>query len=592
MINDSCVSFAAQEGRKPDTSQIVVQKQRRQRQRREFMMRFLNGSGMKVCISERYFEELEQRIVLDATVDHAVDGHAPDYADILHQFSQALTETAAPDREHVTASEAWHDPDFNVVLISDRLTDVDMLKQAASQNATVIVYDGAKDNLDTVNVMLQHAVESSGKKIDHLAVLDHAKAGQVWIGADKIDLFGAQARRGAFESLGQKLSDGAQIQLYGCSIAGDPMGQALVDRIALYTQADVFAALHKIGASHTAQASHHEPNPVTSIVHEPPAVEPPIQTDHVVEGPIVEPVVQPAIITHAGSKVLILKDSFRISDTDQQEDLLVSVTYNPDADSGAGITALKMKAADDSGAKLKPPAADSNTWTIQGPVGAVNSVLKTMIAAVDANYEGNAQIAVTVADPDPSVPSATATLTVPFSAKSSTVEQSSSATDTGVPVNQIASSAQKTVRAAPEVPDAFKNASFDGPPLATTGDGTFTVEGGQSVLIPSVQVYDPGSFHVETLLRVTRGSLSVPNPLPGPGVEVRGNNGIDEPTLQLAGPFQEVNRTLSMVTYKPFMNYMGPDELTIQVNSRGEYARTNPQGANVTTTVPIAVVNL
>jgi hypothetical protein len=210
-------------------------------------MRLLLRNRPRICAPERSFEELEQRIVLDASVDCAADSPITDCAEILHHVSHALSQSVTPDQDPGPEAAHGHDADFNVVLISDRLPDLNVLKHAASQHATVIVYDGFKDNLDTVNVMLQHAVEASGKKIDHLALLDHAKPGQVWVGADKIDLFGAPDRRTTFESLGQKLSDGAQIQLYGCSIAGDPLGQALVDRIALYTHADVFAALHKIG---------------------------------------------------------------------------------------------------------------------------------------------------------------------------------------------------------------------------------------------------------------------------------------------------------------------------------------------------------
>jgi large repetitive protein len=210
-------------------------------------MGFFSLNSVKVCTAEQFFEELEPRIVLDASLDAAGHDNVISHDDYSHQLFQGVEHTESPGHDPGVATHQPLDQDFNVVLISDRLPDLDMLQKASADHATVIVYDGVKDNLDTVNIMLQHAVDTSGKKIDHLAVLDHAKAGQVWIGADKIDLFGAQARRPVFESLGQKLNDGAQIQLYGCSIAGDPMGQALIDRIALYTHSDVFASLHKIG---------------------------------------------------------------------------------------------------------------------------------------------------------------------------------------------------------------------------------------------------------------------------------------------------------------------------------------------------------
>ena len=50
------------------------------------------------------------------------------------------------------------------------------------------------------------------------------------------------AHRSDFETLARNLADHAQIQFFGCNIAENAAGKALVDRIAAYTSADVFAS--------------------------------------------------------------------------------------------------------------------------------------------------------------------------------------------------------------------------------------------------------------------------------------------------------------------------------------------------------------
>jgi hypothetical protein len=199
---------------------------------------------------ERIFEELEPRIVLDASVDSSGHDHPLDSHDFHGLFTQAVADNQPADHSDSggTTGDA-PDTDFNVVLISNALPELSMLSKAAADHAQVLIFDSAKDNLDTINVRLHDMVASSGQKIDHLAVLDHAKAGEWRIGTDRFNLFSLPSRRASFEALGNLLSDAGQIQLYGCSLAGDPMGQALVDRMALYTHADVFASFHKVGGN-------------------------------------------------------------------------------------------------------------------------------------------------------------------------------------------------------------------------------------------------------------------------------------------------------------------------------------------------------
>jgi hypothetical protein len=345
-------------------------------------MTWLFARGTKFCFPERIFEELEPRIVLDASVDSLACDDLPDHLDVHAAWSQALVEEGPADRVAAVADDRA-DPDFNVVLISSALPEQGMLIDAASRHAEVLVFDAAQDNLDTITVRLHDMVESSGRKIDHLAVLDHAKAGEWRIGSDRFSLFSLPQRRASFETLGSLLTDDGQIQLYGCELAGNPMGQALVDRIALYTHADVFASFDKVGGGSRHQVPETSPQPA---------------------------------------------------------------------------------------AEASPPLA------------------------------------------------------------------------------ALAS------------------------PSITLESAVWTVHGDHAQAIPEITVSDPGSPYVDVVLSANHGRLSAPNPLPHPGVEVRGNNGALEPVLRLSGFLNELNDTLKQVTYTPAQNTTGNDMLTVQMQSRGGYS--------------------
>jgi hypothetical protein len=349
-------------------------------------MTWLFARGTKFCFPQRIFEQLEPRIVLDASVDSSGYDDLAGHHDVHGSLIQALVEDG-PAEQLAAVADDGRVPDFNVVLISSALPEQGMLIDAASRHAEVLVFDAAQDNLDTINVRLHDMVESSGRRIDHLAVLDHAKAGEWRIGSDRFSLFSLPQRRPSFETLGSLLTDDGQIQLYGCELAGNPMGEALVDRIALYTHADVFASFDKVGGGSRHAVPDPSPGPAAEVIQSP------------------EPVTSPSI------------------------------------------------------------AIESAAWNVHG---------------------GHAQA------------------------------------------------------------------------------------------IPEIKVFDPGSPFVDVVLSANQGRLSAPNPLPHPGVEVRGNNGALEPVLRLSGFLSELNDTLKQVTYTPAQAKAGTDILTVQMQSRGGYSNDLP----------------
>ncbi|MBI5571830.1 MAG: DUF4347 domain-containing protein [Desulfomonile tiedjei] len=211
-------------------------------------MSLLSANRVKFSRAAMLFEQLEERIVLDASVDQTPHenavGACPHLPVLPPPLPFAAPFSAVPD-PGATVAQAQ---ELNVVLIADNLPQKEILHAAAQDHSQVLFYD-ASSNLNSINTALKQLVADSGHKIDHLAVVGHAELGKAWLGAEKVDVLSAQSHRSDFEALGQVLADNAQVQLYGCSIAGNALGEALVDRIALYSHADVFASANKTGGS-------------------------------------------------------------------------------------------------------------------------------------------------------------------------------------------------------------------------------------------------------------------------------------------------------------------------------------------------------
>jgi trimeric autotransporter adhesin len=211
---------------------------------------------------KRLLQQLEERIVLDAAVNPTQDNpndQPSGQADAAGGQAGAGT-SAAPASDGAggnaglvaqlpTSFEQVFGQDLNVVLVANSLADVDAISHAATENAHVVKYDAANDNLATITAMLQEVVASSGHKIDNLAIVGHSSEGVLSIGTDYIQFFTLSNHKATFEALGQTLTQDAQIQFYGCYVAGDTLGEALVDRIAIYTQADTFASTDATGGA-------------------------------------------------------------------------------------------------------------------------------------------------------------------------------------------------------------------------------------------------------------------------------------------------------------------------------------------------------
>jgi|GEM_PF-3304235 len=196
-------------------------------------------------------EQLEERIVLDAAVpattqdypDQQADSAGP--ADVAASSGATTAEAtsaqaAAPQTDPV--AQVFHQ-DLNVVLISNALGNIPAIAAAAAEGAFVVVYDAQQGTLPTITAKLQIIVDSTGQKIDHLAIASHGEAGVLnlsdiqTIGPDRVIDEAAD-----WQALGSLLAEGARIDLYGCDVGAGENGIRLVTAIAQTTAATVWAS--------------------------------------------------------------------------------------------------------------------------------------------------------------------------------------------------------------------------------------------------------------------------------------------------------------------------------------------------------------
>ncbi len=209
---------------------------------------------MRICHPGIFCEQLEERIVLDASLAPTDKDNPNDNP--LNDGNQLLTKSpgqpgaaraeAPADDAPASIGEVFEN-DLNVVLISNALDNIEGLTDAADENSEVIVFDSQNDNLESISITLGDLAESRGQKIDGLAILEHGSEGIFSIGTDDIGFFNVSQFASSFEIIAGSLDHDSQIQIFGCSVAGDFFGESLLNQISGYTGADVFASVDQTG---------------------------------------------------------------------------------------------------------------------------------------------------------------------------------------------------------------------------------------------------------------------------------------------------------------------------------------------------------
>ncbi len=202
-------------------------------------------------------EQLEERIVLDATVDSAPENQQQDASQETQSNPEQTSETTAQGQIETAVNPAAQNPDntsdsldnvfgqdLNVVLISNAVDHIEAFSDAVADDAQVIVYDASSDTLETVVSELEALTESTGQQIGHLAIISHGESGELVLDpADDIySLDNLSEYSAVWMRLGGTLSEDARIDFYGCDIGQGEEGQEFVSQVSQLTGAIVWAS--------------------------------------------------------------------------------------------------------------------------------------------------------------------------------------------------------------------------------------------------------------------------------------------------------------------------------------------------------------
>jgi VCBS repeat-containing protein len=184
---------------------------------------------------------LEPRILFDgAAASAAADQHhsdpaAPDPAGALPSPTEA-----PPAAEHAAAPSAAR----SLLVLDSRIENREQLVAQLPANVTAIVVNSSEDGLAAISAPLAKL-----GKVDSIQVISHGASGQFTLGNRTISSDNVDQLSQTLEQWRNNLTQGADIQLYGCDIGAGTAGKTLVTELARWTGADVAASSNDTGNS-------------------------------------------------------------------------------------------------------------------------------------------------------------------------------------------------------------------------------------------------------------------------------------------------------------------------------------------------------
>ncbi|MDH4566989.1 DUF4347 domain-containing protein [Pseudomonas sp. BN414] len=182
---------------------------------------------------------LEPRILFDGAAAAAVD-----------QQHQDAGDAGKPAADHATPNDARSEPgqqpsaSRHLLVLDSRIDGREKLTAQLPGNVEVLVVEANQDGLAAISAALAQLGQ-----VDSIQILSHGAAGEFTLGkttlsADNIGQFAQPLSQWS-----QSLSEGADIQLYGCKVGEGSAGRTLVNELARWTGADVAASSDDTGSA-------------------------------------------------------------------------------------------------------------------------------------------------------------------------------------------------------------------------------------------------------------------------------------------------------------------------------------------------------
>ena len=182
---------------------------------------------------------LEPRILFDGAAAAAADQQHQDNGDSADANTAHATPADARSEPGQQPSAARH-----LLVLDSRIEGREQLTANLPGNVQVLVVEANQDGLAAISAALAQLGQ-----VDSIQILSHGASGEFTLGkttlsADNIGQFSQP-----LSQWGQSLSEGADIQLYGCKVGAGSDGRTLVDELSRWTGADVGASSDDTGSA-------------------------------------------------------------------------------------------------------------------------------------------------------------------------------------------------------------------------------------------------------------------------------------------------------------------------------------------------------
>ena len=129
------------------------------------------------------------------------------------------------------------------LFIDVRVADIEGLMSGLAPDVQMVILDPAQDGLAQIAAALAGVTN-----LDSIHVVSHGSAGALYLGSTLLTEQDLDGYRHELSQIGAALAENGDLLLYGCSTGAGTGGQSFIDKLALYTGADVAASSDLTGS--------------------------------------------------------------------------------------------------------------------------------------------------------------------------------------------------------------------------------------------------------------------------------------------------------------------------------------------------------
>ncbi|MBU6488130.1 MAG: DUF4347 domain-containing protein, partial [Burkholderiales bacterium] len=168
----------------------------------------------------------------------------PRHGYMVTPSAASTSDTAAMRAVHGFTETVAQSADRQVVFVNSNVTDYQTLVSGLPQGTQVVILDSSKDGLAQIDQYLQ---QHAGVSAIHL--VSHGADGNVQIGSTWLNAGDISAYRAELAQIGAAMKPGGDFLIYGCNVAENADGKALVQQIASISGLNVAASTDATGAA-------------------------------------------------------------------------------------------------------------------------------------------------------------------------------------------------------------------------------------------------------------------------------------------------------------------------------------------------------